>query len=311
MASDEVGQLSALTGARQTMMSWALVVESWDDVPQLFREPYRALVIDAPRLPYTVFAPPMEGPSLKIIGYQPPPKLLCELDDTIYMWELAAERVTLTAFRFQDISDLEVGEIHLYSWIKISGVTQDGFARPAIVEFNRATARHFTPFIDKIRPAPRPMDERREREERHKLDAIGLWSFKFRNYALDSLVGGDAIVGTVGQPETFKPLVQIGGRVLYQTTLSLARVVILTDRELIVIQDDERSRKTRGVRYGGRWQYIALSHVGKVSLRDDGDGLVRLCLTLSPGDREMEIGFSASRKEQVAQLVDSLEKLIG
>jgi hypothetical protein len=99
--------------------------------------------------------------------------------------------------------------------------------------------------------------------------------------------------------------------VLYQTTLSLARVAILTDRELIIIQDDERSRKCRGFRYGGKWQYIALSHVSGVSLPDDAGELVRLCLTLSPGDRAMEVVFSASRKEQIAQLSDELEKLIG
>jgi len=91
----------------------------------------------------------------------------------------------------------------------------------------------------------------------------------------------------------------------------LAHASILTDRELIIIQDDERSREIRGVRYGGKWRFTALSHIGGVSLLDDAGDLVRLSLTLSPGGRQMEIVISASRKEQIAQLQDELEKLIG
>ena len=155
------------------------------------------------------------------------------------------------------------------------------------------------------------MDEREESEQRHKLDYLGSWSLKFRNYALESLVGGDKIVETLWQPKISKPVLKVGGRVFVQTTLSLAHVAILTDRELIIIQDDERSREIRGVRYGGKRQYIALSHISGVSRPDDAGDLVRLCLTLSPGGRQMEIIFSASRKEQIAQLQDELEKLIG
>jgi hypothetical protein len=313
MASDEYAQLSTLTGAQQTMMSWATVVECWNDVPEVFRESYRMVATEGggSTPPYTVFAPAMEGPSLKIIGHKPNQKLLCELGDTTYMWERAGDRVTMTAYPLKDISDLEVGEIHLYSWITIGGVTQDGIARSSTVEFNLATARHFAPFINKIRPAPRHVDEREERQERHKLDYLGFWSLKFRNYALASLVGGDKIVQTLWQPEISKPVLKVGGRVFHQTTLSLARVAILTDRELIIIQDDERSRKNRGFRYGGKWQYVALSHISGVSLLDDAGDLVRLCLALSPGGRQMEIIFSASLKEQIAQLQDELEKLIG
>jgi hypothetical protein len=313
MASDEYDQLSALTGAQQTMMSWARVVGCRDDVPEVFRQSYGTVATEGGGATpsYTVFAPVMEGPSLKIIGHKPTEKLLCELGDTIHIWERAGDRVILVAYPLKDISDLEVGEIHLYGWITIGGVTQDGISRSSTVEFNLATARHFAPFVNKIRPAPRHVDEREEREERHKLDYMGFWSLKFRNYALASLVGGDKVVQTLWQPEISKPILKIAGRVLVQATLSLARVAILTDRELIIIQDDERSRKCRGVRYGGKWQYFALSHISGVSLPDDAGDLVRLCLTLSPGGRPMEISFSASRKEQIAQLRDELEKRIG
>jgi hypothetical protein len=91
----------------------------------------------------------------------------------------------------------------------------------------------------------------------------------------------------------------------------LAHLTILTDKELIVIQDDERSRENRGVRYGGKWQYIALSRISAVSLREHADDLLILSLTLSPGERRLEIIFAASRKQELTQLQDELEKLLG
>ena len=66
MASDEHGQLSTLTGARQTMLSWAMVVECWDDVPEVFRKSYRTVVTEGEGStpPHTFFAPVREDRDL-------------------------------------------------------------------------------------------------------------------------------------------------------------------------------------------------------------------------------------------------------
>jgi hypothetical protein len=83
-------------------------------------------------------------------------------------------------------------------------------------------------------------------------------------------------------------------------------VAVLTDKEFIVIQDDERTRENRGVRYGGKWQYIALKHIGAVALSAQGNDILTLSLTLAPGGRQLESIFAASRKEQLARLQAAL-----
>jgi hypothetical protein len=87
-------------------------------------------------------------------------------------------------------------------------------------------------------------------------------------------------------------------------------VVILTDKELIVIEDDERTRENRGVRYGGKWRYVALRHIDAVALSTKGNDMVTLSLTLAPGGRQLEIMFATSLKERIARLRDSLENTI-
>ncbi len=297
-------QLSTLTGGQQTMLSWAKVIESYESIPEAYRSSYNSVLGDEPPFPYTVLAPAIPG-----LRHRATEKLLCEMNDTIYIWERIGRKVDLAAYPLNTISDLEIGNILLYSWLTISGMTKSGMAASTTVEFNASTGRHFARFIAKMRPAPVNVEERDQRAEQARFDYLATENFKFMNYGRKSLIDGEKALQILWQPKIYKPRIVFRGHTLYQTTLSLAHLTILTDKELIVIQDDERGMENRGVRYGGKWQYIALSHISSVSLKEQADNLLSLSLTLSPGARHLEIVFVASRKEEIAQLKDTLEKL--
>jgi hypothetical protein len=298
-------QLSTMTGARQTMSSWAKVVESREAVPEVYRNSYNVVLGHESNLPYTVFAPAIAG-----LRHQTTEKLLCEANDTIYVWERLGDQVALAAYPLETISDLEMGEILLFSWITIGGVTKAGEVSSTTIEFNTATSRHFARYVNKIRPVPDLLAGRALEVEQAKFDYLAAEGFKFRSFACNSLVQGEQVHQIVWQPKIRKPLTRLWRYTFYQT-LSLAHLAILTDKELIVIQDDERSRESRGIRYGGKWHYIALEHIGAVALLAQGDDRVTLSLTLVPGGRRLEIMFAASRKEEIARLQDGLEKLKG
>ncbi len=302
MTSDLNGQLSTMTGARQTMSSWAKVIESPEAVPEAYRSSYFKAVGHEPTLPYTVLAPAIAG-----LRHRTTEKLLCEAHDTVYVWERVGDRVALAAYPTETISDLEMGEILLFSWITIGGVTQAGEVSATTIEFNTATSRHFAPFVSMMRPAPDPQAGLALDVEQAGFDYLAGESFKFRSFACNSLVQGEQVQQSLWQPKISKPRAQLLRHVFYQT-LSLAHLVILTDKELIVIQDDERSRENRGIRYGGKWRYIALKHIDAIALSAQADNALTLSLTLAPGGRRLEIMFAASRGEQVARLQDGLAR---
>jgi hypothetical protein len=301
MTSDLNSQLSTMTGARQTMSSWSKVIESPEGVPEVYRNSYNRVLGHEPSMPYTVFAPAIAG-----LRHRTTEKLLCEAHGTIYVWERIADRVALAAYPTETISDLEMGEILLFSWITIGGVTQAGKVSATTIEFNTATSRHFSRFVSLLRPAPDPLAGLALDVEQAKFDHLAAESFKFGSFACGSLVEGEQVRQIVWQPKIRKPLTRLGKLTFFQT-LSLPHVVILTDKELIVIQDDERTRENRGVRYGGKWRYIALKHIGAVALSAQGGDVLTLSLTLAPGGRQLESIFAASRKEQIARLQASLE----
>ena len=310
MASDLESQLSKLTGSQQTMLAWSKVIESYDAVPAAFKSSSKMILEDETHFPYTVFAPAIAGFGHKTT-HKTTEKLLCEIRDTIYVWERVGNQVSLKEYPLGTISDLEVGSILLFSWITISGVTKAGIASSSTIEFNTATDRYFTHFVNKLRPASDDADVSEQNREWAKFDYLGMENFKFMNFAIKSLVDGEKVIQTLWQPNINKPIFTLGWHTFYRT-LALAHLTILTDKELIVIQEDERSRENhQRVRYGGEWQYIALSHIQTVSLRECADDLLALSLTLSPGERQLEIVFTVSRKQDVFRLQDALEKLIG
>jgi hypothetical protein len=301
MPSDLNDELSAMTGARQTMSSWAKVIESPEAMHEVYRSSFSTVLGHEPTMPYTVFAPAIAG-----LRHRTTEKLLCVAHDTIYVWERAGGRAAQTAYPLETISDLEMGEILLFSWITIGGVTQAGKTSATTIEFNTATSRHFARLVSLIRPAPDPLAGLALAVEQAKFGYLTAESFKFGSFACSSLVEGEQVHQIVWQPKIRKPLTRLGRFTFYQT-LSLPHVAILTDKEFIVIQDDERSRESRGIRYGGKWRYIALKHIGAVAVSDQGDDMLTLSLTLAPGGRQIETLFTASLKEQIARLESGLK----
>jgi hypothetical protein len=301
MTSDLNSQLSTMTGARQTMSSWSKVIESPDAVPEVYRSSFNTVLGREPHFPYTVFAPAIAG-----LRHRTTEKLLCEAHGTIYVWKRVGDRVTLAAYPTESISDFEMGEILLFSWITIGGVTQAGEVSATTIEFNTATSRHFARFVSLIRPAPDPLAGPALAVEQAKFNYLTAESFKFGSFACSSLIEGEQVHQIVWQPKIRKPLTRLGKFTFYRT-LSLPHVAVLTDKEFIVIQDDERTRENRGVRYGGKWRYIALKHIDAVAVSAQGDDTVTLSLTLVPGGRQADIIFAASRKEQIAKLQDGLQ----
>jgi hypothetical protein len=303
MESGLQNQLSTLTGGQQTMSSWARVIESYEAIPQAYRGLYNTVLGNELSVPYTVFAP-----AISSVRRKSTEKLLCEMNNTIHIWERIGEKVDAIAYPMDTISDLEIGNVLLYSWLTISGVTKSGAPASTTVEFNAATGRHLARFIESIRPAPAKVEERETRAEQDKFNYLSTENFKFMNFGRKSLVDGEKVLQIILQPKIYKPRIVLGGHILYQTTLSVARLTILTDKELIIIQDDEHGMENGSRRYGGKWNYIALNHIQSVEVPSRDDGFLTLCLTLSPGTRHIEFIFTASQRENLTQLKDKLEK---
>jgi hypothetical protein len=291
-----------LTGYEQTKLSWARAVESFDQLPEAYQDFIKTLLGDTSTFPYAVRTPTFEG-----YIWRENEKLIFSLDGKIYVLERTRDKLGSTCYPLEDISYLEVGTILLASWIKISGVANNGVLTSSTLRFNSVTEYLFTPILDKIRPASTPGDADQS-SERAKFDYLIHLNWKFMNYARRSLVPGEKVIHTVLQPEIRAKLLTLFGRSLSRT-ISTAHLGILTDRELIMIREEKGGGWDDKTRYGGIWNYVPLDKITSISLTPKNDDLLVLSIHLPQNDH-LDSLFSVSNKQQVELFLNRLETLM-
>jgi hypothetical protein len=280
------------------------LIDSFDQVPVMYQSAYQALVSRTSSFPYTVLAPPLiSSRAQKSTG-----SLLCEIGDTFFVLERAGSQVVVTAFPYHDIFSLEMGNVLLYSWFSIYGKTTTGSEAALTIEFNEATLRHFQPFFNKMRPANTGPDLSAINAELAKFDCLIEENYKYMNFARGCLVPGEIVAQMIYQPRKRQNVISMFGRVLYQRTVFLAHLTIVTNQEVILIGEaDHVTEKNRG-KYGGVRRYLRLSSLDSVGLEDLPNDL--LCLKLQFSQNvEVERLFETSRRQEAVGIQRTIENL--
>ncbi len=289
-----------LSAAEQTRFSWARLVQSRDELPPAYRSFFEARPAGE-AFPYAVLTPTFAGFWRREIE-----KLVCCLDDRLIILEKTAGETKCTAFPMSEVTYVETGGVLLKAWLKIQGRANDMPTLTAVtLRYNAVTERYFTPFVERLRgAAAHPLDVPRD-DELSQLDDIAGLSFKYRNYARHCIPVGDRVIAGIAQPEVRRPVIRIG-RWSYRRTIIMAHVLVLTDRELIIIHDDPESPASfDGTRYGGVWDYIPLGKIERVVWQDKDADVSSVTLELPLGDR-IETLFAANRRAEVEQFLSQL-----
>jgi hypothetical protein len=296
-------QGSVLTGGRQTMASWSKVIESYETLPDIYKSFFEVQTADDQRLPYTLLTPCLVKPQGKTTE-----KLIYDTADAIHILEWKGSQVIAKSYPYQAVCTVEVGIILLNSWLTISGVTSTGEASVTTIDFNTSSARHFTPFLNKLRPESQGADEIKLRVEKDKFNYLSTLNFKLMNYGRSSLLHGETILQIIFQPEIREPIWKMLGS-MFQRIISMAHLVILTSHELILIQDVRHNKNAQGPQYGGVWQYIPLRSIKSAVLSETENERLTLSITVSP-DKTIEKLFAVSSQPELEQLCAQLQEMI-
>lgn len=266
-----------MTGARQTMLTWARVLDSFEEVPEPYRQSYQELLPNSKTFPYTVLVPPQVNQR----GNKSPEHLLCEIDGVFFALEHAENSLSTYGFRYQDINGFELGNILLYSWFTLHGKPSTGSETTLRIEFNEATKRHFDPLFRKFRPDPIQTDLAAWKAEKEKLIRLATINYKFMNFAGQSLVEGENVVQFVYQPRIRQKTASLLGHDFFRTA-AMEHLAILTDQEIILIGEAEHvSEKMRG-KYGGVRTFLPLRSLHSVSLEESANGFATLTFQVGP-----------------------------
>jgi hypothetical protein len=270
-------------------------------LPPVYHDFYSSLRLDTHEFPYAVITPTFKG-----FVRRENEKLICSVGDRFYILEKTKSQLNCTTYALADINYLEIGNILLNAWIRIQGIAGNGELTAVTLKFNAVSEHLFRPFLEKIRHAadyPPGIDRDAELA---KLEGVDALTFKFNSFARHSLLPGAKMIQTVAQPEIRRPVLKAFGRTFYRT-VALSHVLVLTDRELIIIRDDINSPVAFDEsRYGGVWDYIPLDKITAATLADQGDGRFALSIYLPQNDC-IESVFMAAKRSEVERLLNQLE----
>lgn len=296
-------QSTVLTAARQTMAAWSKVLESPNDIPTVYKSCFDKTFEKDQRFPYVLLTP-----SLDKFPRKTTEKLVCDTEDSLHIFERNGDRIAARSYPYRDIFGVEMGIILLDSRLTISGKTSQGQAGVTTIEFNTTSLRHFAAILNKLRSAPQAMDSAQLVVEKEKFDHLAEVNFKFMNYGRESLLPGETVLQVLLQPEIRQPLWSVFGKAFYKI-ISLAHLTVLTDRELILIRDSDRSKASQISRYGGVWQYLPLSCIESLTLSEPANNRLVLSMQCKPG-RTIEKLFEISGRSELEQFCSRLRILI-
>jgi len=289
-----------LSPADLTRSSWAKPIKSCADVPNIYKEFFDSLLVEGQAFPYTVLTPSYER-----FIHKTTEKLISDFGHDIYILERSGNTFETHCYPVDGISYIEFRTVLLDSSITICGATSHGVHATSRLKFNSVTDPYFTPILKRIRFATADFKDTIHVKEIEKFNYLFQLNYKFMNYGKRSLVGGEQVLHIFQQPEIQERILTFMGKTYYKT-ISPTHMSILTNRELILIREEET--RNREDRYGGVWDYIQLSKIISLSLSEKDDKLLVLTIQL-PENACFEFLYQASAKEEINQLLERFREL--
>lgn len=283
-----------ITAEQQTKLSWARAVRTWSEVPEAYRDSLKAVFGDTTVFPYTVLIPSHKG-----YAAGTKEKLICCLDRLVCVLETVNDAVVSFCYPVEHISHVQMGSALLQSWLRIWGTTSDGIQNSSEFKFNSITNFLFTPIVKGMRPVE-CIAEVDHSQECSMFDDFGQINFKLMNFGRRSILPGERVVQTILQPEIRTETARFLGHPIY-STLGAPHISILTDTELILVQDGIGKRWGRSVVYGGVWDYIPLDKIASILLTETSGTVFTMSVSIQGEDR-VDCLFESSNCQKVGML---------
>ena len=289
-----------LTPFDQAQRSWARSIAAYTDVPVPYRPFFEPLEAAGVPFPLVVIAPTYEG-----FLHRETEKLVCAASGEVTVLERHGARLDVVRYPLPRIICLEVSSVLLDARIRIMGLEGDGLAPTSTtIRFNAVTDFLFAPIVARIRRGE-AVSKAVPAAGSDPFNAWGRDNFKFMNYAKRSLVGDEVTVQAILQREIRVGVLSAFGRT-YRRTLSPTHATILTERELITIE--EILPKGDRERYGGLWAYMPLDRIERMAMTGVQRDLVTLSVDLF-GDGRRQFQFEPSAREELDALVGKFASL--
>ena len=288
--SIEETQWYSYTSSTQTMRTWARHIEAFEDVPESFQDIFPQ---QQEPFPYTVYLP--EDKSSKF--FKRDEKIISVFENHFVLLESINDEIIIRSSEFSDVVIFERGKILLNSWVKIK-TSSDTFD----LRFNTTNDHLLQPVEDIVRQKmaeialagemPRNEIEAPDLSKFNFLDKI---NFKFLNYGRASIRSNDRVLDVIYQPELTLQNIRFFNKTVFKR-YKTDHLFILTDKELIFIQEDKQIRNNFDPAHGGVFIFIPRYQIQDVAFTPHPESSSTMMEITLPNNTQFSTEFSSTNE---------------
>ncbi len=289
------------TSSTQTRRTWTRRIESFEKIPDEFQPAFPEY---KNQFPYTLYLPENKFSQ----SFKRNKTIICLLGDHFVLMEHVRNQIQIASSKYVDVLYLERGRILLYSWLAIA--TPSG---TLTFRFNTTHDELFAPIIEKIRDgmsATLPAAVASNGAGNHEPDLAGFdylrtVNMKYLNYGKRSIRPGDSVISILYQPERCIQEVNLFNRNLFRR-YSTDHLSILTDKELILIKEEYKTRTSKNKFYGAVFTYIPRRQIVNISFAPSPENSLCTMEIRVPESAHITSVISTTN-EELARFRDSLK----
>lgn len=275
------------TSSTQTRRTWARRVESIEEILSEFQSAFPDY---ADQFPYTIYLPEDRFS----ISFKRNKTIICLLDDHFVLMELARNEIQIASSKYEDVSYLERGRILLYSWLAM--LTPSGLLS---FRFNTTHDELFAPIVEKMRDgmsaaavAPNGVAE----PDLSGFDYLRKVNVKYFNYGKRSIRPDDSVISILYQPERCLQEINLFNRNLFRR-YSTDHLSVLTDQELILIKEENKTRTGKDKFYGAVFTYIPRCKIDDITFVPGPEGSLCTMEIMLPDGVHLTAEISTTNEE--------------
>lgn len=286
-----------------TIDTFPRLIKNIDEIPSTFKDYISSFVSNNTGFPYMIFIP-QNWWGFKFV----PAKLIVLLEDRILVAEKNKKKLLILNYLFNDIYYIQKGIVLLHSWIKLIGLV-NGNISISFIEFNSVGAKIFRPVVEKFRMVScgleiNEKEKEKLKKEKEKFLYLLNSNYKYMNFGSDSIMPGENVQNMLLQPG-----IKVKYCFFFKRYLNVQHFSILTDKELIIIHDNDTLRSLNIIEFGGIWNFIPLNKIKNISLESYKDKKEIISLNIKFSDEiNLKLFYSDYQKENVDVLINNIQK---
>lgn len=271
------------------------IISSCENVPEIFKDGFKYSCLDYDNFPFSVCISEKDEDEERYI------QLIALTEEGLFIFDMKNSGVRLTQYGYDNLILIKKTNSKDLSTIFVEGIIGERLFQSRIV-FNNEDMYIFNVLLENMRLRGNIPETEQDHKEHNAYDLLKLGSLRHSdprlyNYAAESLLQHSAVKTIIFQ----KKLVHRTLKVI-KKSLSKPHVMILTDDELIIIEEGRANRKMPELNIEGSWYFIPIVNITSIEIVANDNYTLTFTVMLK-GNEEVKLVYDSTMRIQLEELV--------